>query len=290
MFSKLLIATSLSKTSSQILRCMHGLKKAGTKEVILVHAMNIRDVGTLYHQLRKFAYPKLEEQKGLLEEMGFSVEVEIPLGFPYYEINRIAAEKKASLIVVCFTAESLVESVFSGDVACEVINRAQKPVLALKARILEDEAGKRCEVICEDLFDHILYPTDFSDTAERAFGYVEKIVEGGCRKVTLFHVQEKSRIDKYLKDRLEEFNRIDQARLERLKGRLIDKGAREVDIEIPYGSATGEILRTNREKAFSLIVMGSQGRGFISEVFLGSVSHHVVRHAPVPVLLVPALR
>jgi nucleotide-binding universal stress UspA family protein len=39
-----------------------------------------------------------------------------------------------------------------------------------------------------------------------------------------------------------------------------------------------------------VIVMGSQGRGFISEVFLGSVSHQVVRQAPVPVLLIPALR
>jgi len=37
-------------------------------------------------------------------------------------------------------------------------------------------------------------------------------------------------------------------------------------------------------------VMGSQGRGFIGEVFLGSVSHQVVRRAPVPVLLVPTLR
>ena len=290
MFFKLLMATSLSEASSQILRCLHGLKKVGSKEVILVHAMNICDVGGLYHQLRRLVYPKLEEQKQLLEEMGFSVEVEIPLGFPYYEINRIASEKDASLIVVCFTAESLLETVFSGDVACEVINRAEKPVLVLKARMLEETAGRRCEVICEDLFDHVFYPTDFSDNAERAFAYVEKIVESGCSKVTLFHVQDKAQIDKYLKDRLEEFNQIDQGRLERLKTRLIQKGTRQVSIEIPYGSPTGEILRTTRENQFSLIVMGSQGRGFISEVFLGSVSRHVLRNASVPVLLAPAFR
>lgn len=87
-----------------------------------------------------------------------------------------------------------------------------------------------------------------------------------------------------------EFNEIDQARLERLKERLIHIGGREVSIEIPYGSTTREILRAVNNHPYSLIVMGSQGRGFISEVFLGSVSHNIARKAPVPVLLVPAIR
>jgi len=37
-------------------------------------------------------------------------------------------------------------------------------------------------------------------------------------------------------------------------------------------------------------VMGSQGRGFVSESFLGSVSHQVARRSPAPVLLIPAKR
>jgi len=39
-----------------------------------------------------------------------------------------------------------------------------------------------------------------------------------------------------------------------------------------------------------MVVMGSQGRGFIGEVFLGSVSHTVTRHSKVPLLLIPAIR
>ena len=41
-------------------------------------------------------------------------------------------------------------------------------------------------------------------------------------------------------------------------------------------------------ESVSLTVMGSQGRGHLGELFLGSVSHNVARHAPVPVLLIPA--
>ncbi|MBW8382433.1 MAG: universal stress protein, partial [Youngiibacter sp.] len=40
----------------------------------------------------------------------------------------------------------------------------------------------------------------------------------------------------------------------------------------------------------NLIIMGSQGSGFMSELFLGSVSHNVLRHADCSVLVVPAER
>jgi nucleotide-binding universal stress UspA family protein len=56
------------------------------------------------------------------------------------------------------------------------------------------------------------------------------------------------------------------------------------------GSPTGEILKTIDQKDISLVVMGSQGRGFLEQVFLGSVSHNIARHANVSVLLIPANR
>jgi nucleotide-binding universal stress UspA family protein len=288
MFSKALMATSLSETSDAIVRCLKGLRKVGTREILLVHAMNIRDVGSLYDRLRELAAPRLEEQKRLLERMGYAVEVQVPLGFPYYEINRLAAERNASLIIVYSKAETVAGDYFLGGVAHDVLNRAEKPVLVLRARMIEQNGGTRCEVLCEDLFKHVLFPTDFSDGAERAFTYVEKIVESGCESVTLLHVQEKARISPHLEDRLEEFNRIDRSRLERLEDRLVRKGVRQVDIEVVYGSAAGEILKRAKANRFSLLVMGSQGRGFIQEVFLGSTSHQTVRHTPVPVLLIPS--
>lgn len=52
------------------------------------------------------------------------------------------------------------------------------------------------------------------------------------------------------------------------------------------GDPAAEICRMAADEGFDLVVVGSHGRGWLKRVVLGSVSHHVVQHAEVPVLLV----
>lgn len=61
----------------------------------------------------------------------------------------------------------------------------------------------------------------------------------------------------------------------------------QVDNQVCYGIPEEEICRLIKERGAQMVVMGTQGRGFVREIFLGSVSHGVLRNSSVPVLLLP---
>lgn len=290
MLSHILFATDASEPSDHVVDCISGLRRVGSHKVVLVHVLNVRDVGGLYERLKRLALPRLEQQKQRLEAAGFEARIEVPLGYPAYEINRVAGEHHCSLVVLGSHGESLLTEALLGSTAYAILHNIRIPTLLIRFEITEANGGRRCRALCEDMFGHVLHPTDFSDTAERAFRYLEHVVRHTHGRVTLMHVQDKARIDPHLQHKLAEFNRNDQSRLERRRDTLLKHGAAEVNIEIPYGSPTGCILERARQGDVSLILMGSQGRGFLSELFLGSVAHNVARHAPLPVLLIPAPR
>jgi nucleotide-binding universal stress UspA family protein len=71
--------------------------------------------------------------------------------------------------------------------------------------------------------------------------------------------------------------------LERAAAVLV--GAR-VDQRIEAGDVARTICSVASELGVDTIIVGSHGRGGLGRLLLGSVSEHVVRHAPCPVLVV----
>jgi nucleotide-binding universal stress UspA family protein len=291
MFKKILIASDLSPVSDSVITCMKGFKSLGVEEVILFYALGLKYIDSLKTLLKDTVEPALIKQQNIIRSEGFNTTLEIAPGIPSEEIKRVSKEKDVSLIVVGSHGESAASHMLFriGGVTSEVLHSHEKPLLLIRTKVTEVNGEKCVEPACVDFKEKILYATDFSDTAHRAFDYVERIVEDGCKNVTLLHVQDKTKIDTHLKEKLNEFNKIDTERLEMLKERLVKKGATNIELQIPYGNPTQEILKESKN-GYTLIVMGSQGRGFINELFVGSVSHNVARSADVSVLLVPALR
>jgi len=107
-------------------------------------------------------------------------------------------------------------------------------------------------------------------------------------KITLMHVQDQAHIDPHLLSSLAEFNEIYESRLAAMKETLQKLGDVDVDIVLAYGNPSLEIIHAVRDRQVQLTVMGSQGRGYVSDLFLGSVSHNVARQSDASVLLIPA--
>lgn len=282
MFSTVLFPTDLSPASDRVTECAGSLVPLGMKSIVLLHALGLRHLEDMAPRLEEAVRPQLQAQARALERTGVPVEVLVVPGVAPQEIERVASERRVSLVVIGTQGASLASEFRIGSVTLETLHRCKVPVLLARVSCSPDDA-----VSCSMLAKRILHPTDFSDCAERAFPYVRALVKGGLRHVDLLHVQDRRRPHGHSADQLAEFDRIDRGRLQRLADELKQANG-SVSSEIAYGSPIQQILRRTTENPDTLVVMGTQGRGFIPEVFVGSVSHAVARQANVPVLLVPA--
>ncbi len=85
--------------------------------------------------------------------------------------------------------------------------------------------------------------------------------------------------------------RVDQVREDREQAAqdLVERG-REAGVPVSFLVWTGDpgdmIISAAEAEHVDMIVVGSHGRGAVGRLFLGSVSEHVVRNAPCPVLVV----
>ena len=291
MFSRFIIATDLSLASSVVINCIGGLRAYGAKHCLLLQCLSIQEASSIAASYTTAQIEcMLKDHKQVLEQQGFSVETKVLPGFAKREVNRIAREEGYGLIVIGSYGHSMVSEMLLGGVAFDVIHHACKPLLIVRLEKKEADGNARFQASRCDFSGHVLFPTDFSANADEAFAFLEKLVSNGVKHVTILHVQSKVRIDPHLKHRLEEFNEIDRRRLEKMKETLKLKGNPDIDIELVYGAPFTEIMRAVRERNVNLVVMGSQGRGFVKELFLGSVSHNVARNAEASVLLIPAKR
>ncbi len=232
------------------MRCVAPLREAGAEDATLVHVMDIRDVGGLYTSMKKFVEPLLKDYEDRLGEMGFRTRMEIPLGDPAREINRVAKEADASLIVAGTHGESVVRGILLGSVAHRLL------------------------LLAERAFEYLAHIVTRTRPAE----------------TILYHVRDEKRIRPHLADRLPEFDRIDRERLDALAGRLESQGAAKVSRDVELGLPGPLIPEKVRRGGHTLLVIAGQGRGYMAKAFLGRVANHVVHRSTIPILVVPGGR
>ncbi|MBF7096041.1 universal stress protein [Alkalibacter mobilis] len=290
MFKRLIVATDLSPASFALIKCLEYLKPLKTEECLLLQCLSVQETASIaLSSTASILEENFKKQREILEGFGFKVDTRVIPGQIKNELNRIASREDYSLIVTGAQKQSAASEAFFKGLAYDIIHHAKKPVLLL--RLKDTPEG----VVCArdpDLNENmnVLFPTDFSKNADLAFDYLLEMVGSGVKNVTLMHVQDKGQLSPNMVGNLEDFNEVDRERIENMQSKLMDAGVNHVNVVIKYGSPSDEIIDYADENEINMIVMGSQGRGFVKELFLGSVSHSVARNANCSVLLIPAKR
>lgn len=283
MFRKMLVCSDLSSASDSLIHCAQELKGIGLEEVILTHVIYVANTPGLEERFAEEARPVIERQKQILEDQGIRVTAELPIGLPAHTLVESAEKHEVAATLIGSHRKGILQATTLGSVSGKFLQQTRRPVLLAGNALLEE--GK-CEAVCREMFARVLFPTDFSETAERALEYLGKIaLETGCA-VTIKHVIEEKGADLAEKQSKEEAARY---LLEAKKRRLETLGVAKVSIDILHGDPAVEIIASAQTGDFSLVVMGGQGKGFLKEVFLGSVANEVARNADVPLLFIPAL-
>jgi nucleotide-binding universal stress UspA family protein len=208
-------------------------------------------------------------------------------GLVHDAIVRQVDATKADMLVLGTHGRSGFQRLFLGSVTEKAMRNAKCPTLIVPPRAPDIAPDAPVQ------FRRILCPIDFSDSSLAALEYAINMAEESDAQLTLLHVTELPAAltqEPFVVD--VELARIREAAVNdarRKLEQLIPEEARAycaVDTAVVEGRAYREILRQAAQKNTDLVVMGVHGRGALDLLLFGSTTHHVIRAATCPVLIV----
>jgi nucleotide-binding universal stress UspA family protein len=141
--------------------------------------------------------------------------------------------------------------------------------------------------------NRIVFPTDFSETANKAEDHVMNLAKVMGSKLTLLHVFEASSYGGLFGSS----NGSDSEVLDEIKEKMNKKAADlakehglEIDVVFGTGRIYDQIVNVAQDVGADLIVMGTHGISGFAEFFAGSNAFKVVTQSPCPVLTVQEAR
>ncbi|HEV2702800.1 MAG TPA: universal stress protein [Steroidobacteraceae bacterium] len=144
------------------------------------------------------------------------------------------------------------------------------------------------------MYSKILVPVDNSEPSKLGLAEAVKLAKALHARICLIHVVD---VDTVLVFEVDAINRevirggLRRAGAAVLQGayEFVRKAGVEVDTALPenWNSPVGAcIVNKAREYGAELIICGTHGRRGVRRVLVGSDAEYIVRHSPVPVLLV----
>jgi nucleotide-binding universal stress UspA family protein len=144
------------------------------------------------------------------------------------------------------------------------------------------------------MFHNILVPVDGSPDADRALAHAVDLAECELARLTLMTAPAVLPATAYFVAGEECGALFENARAE--AAAILRRARDRVPDDVSVSTLLSEqpiriaVIHQIKDGHHDLVVMGSRGRGGLRAALLGSVSHYVLDHSPVPVLIVHADR
>lgn len=276
---RIVFATDRSDASEAVVASEAALDCLETIDVSDVHLFTVvpDSVGSAVPGLdtASDAESALGHQRTVFEAAGFDVETHVARGAPFRRINGLAERLPADMIVVGSRGQSPLRNRLIGDTVRNVARTAVVPLLVTRIETAEGTHS----VTHDRLFRDVLYVTDFSENAKRAYDFLPRL-RGATERVNLLHVRSGD-------EWADETTASPRERLDTLAEDLAVRMGVETAVNVRSGDARAEILAEERRVDATVTVLGARGQSRLRRLLLGSVSESVVARGTANVLLVP---
>lgn len=272
---KILVPVDFSKHSEYALEVAAAIAKKHNAQIIALHMMGLSDAVVNKNESKEIFeamyYLKLAEKKfsEFLDKKyldGIDV-IDTVYNYTHFnEINDVAKEHGANLIVMGSHGSSGLSELFVGSNTEKVVRTSEIPVLVIKNRNKDFQLGK------------IVFAFDFEKESISAFQKAMKLFKLLGTHVSLLHVNlpnEKFRSTSETEHKVREFlSQADLSTFENLEN---------VAYVNDYSVEDGVFTYCNKINA-DAIAVATHGRRGLAHFFFGSVGEDLANHSVIPVL------
>ena len=270
---KILVPVDFSECSEYALKVAAELAKEHNAEIVVLHMMGISDAiltnveakqmleGIYYVKLAQKRFKEFLD-KDYLKDVKINVSVYNYKDFS--ELNGVAIENKADLIIMGSHGSSGLSEVFVGSNTEKVVRHSDIPVLVVK---------KEFEKF---VVKNAVFASDFSLENLTAFKKAMKLFKSLDAKVSLLYVNlpgQNYRNSKEMESRIKDF--------------LFNADSlNKLDDVIYYNDYTVEdgIFNYSNNNNIDAIALPTHGRRGLAHFFSGSISEDLVNHSKIPVI------
>lgn len=279
----MLIPTDFDTYAPRLMDFAAGTRERGIVRCIIAHVMNTQGMeAPVSEAATAEAVARLRVLARPIEQAGIEVETHILTGAaaPGPQVRELAMRENVDVIVIGTTAKSRLTRFFTGSMSEDVALGQSAPTLMLRDDIIASASD--AEQLSLNWSKKLVVPIDFSPSSARAVLQCTRFEPESVGEVRLVHVLTTCPRGQTM----EEYIRENEFRLSAFALMLEDAGYRTT-IVVRQGSVVETIVSEVFQSGATGIVSGTNSRGVIPELFIGSNSLDLVATSPVPVMVVP---